>query len=318
MTDLFGGNLFLTPSTTSLQQVASIPSHTEGAEETTKGASKRGRKAVNTEPASKRIAQVRSAARAYRERKEKYVADLEATLKQLQSGSSQVDALHQRVQQLEGENALLKQMAFTFTAPVPAPVPATLPAAVSQLSVAQEISPPGTSLFSWSDLDMDQTLTQALFSDSSPPPVAMDTFLETHKDWNIGQSVFSLDSELEALLNTPLPVVPACEKVVEGYLSKMRRTIKAIPSLVNECALIEELFGYYTSFILHKTDADNPMFCRINFGRIQVAQGQVINKCISNVEDMGKVMKLFEAIKKEFRIDIDDVLSNDPELQKIV
>jgi hypothetical protein len=32
---------------------------------------------------------------------------------------------------------------------------------------------------------------------------------------------------------------------------------------------------------------------------------------------MGKVMKLFEAMKKEFKIDIYDCLLRDPELKKI-
>ncbi|KAJ3026359.1 UNVERIFIED_CONTAM: hypothetical protein HDU68_005765 [Siphonaria sp. JEL0065] len=256
---LFGNDndIFLTPSLTSLQLVAETPVVNKEEKEP----KKRGRKAVHAEP-TKRIAQVRSAARAYRECKEKYVADLEATLKQLQSGG--VDALNQRVSELEAENTLLKQMAFTFATPIQQQEPVT---------------PPNADVFSWTNYSADQTLTEALFSGPvfqplplSPP--ASESFLSTHKEFDLNHFM-DLDPELEALLRALLP-----------------------------------------NFILFKTNAE-PQFCRVKFCKIQVSQGCVLQTCIESVEDMGRVMKLFEALKKEFRIDLDDVLSNDPELRKI-
>ncbi|KAI9349669.1 hypothetical protein BDR26DRAFT_915363 [Obelidium mucronatum] len=301
-------DLFLTPSLTSLQLASETPLVKEE-----KGTKKRGRKAVNAEPATKRIAQVRSAARAYRERKEKYVADLEATLKQLQSGG--VEALNQRVAELEAENSLLKQMAFTFTAP--------------PITQQQPVTPPTTDVFSWSNGAGDQTLTEALFSDALFQPLPTpdtpftittgDTsFLSTHKDFDLDQFM-NLDPDLEALLKAPLPDVSSTtfdHDIVRAVLAKARNTMLAIPSLVNEQPLVDELFEYFTNFILFKTNAE-PQFCRVNFCNIQVFQGKVLNKCIASFEDMGKAMKLFEALKKEFNVHLDDVLSNDPELRKI-
>ncbi|KAJ3074229.1 hypothetical protein HDU98_011797 [Podochytrium sp. JEL0797] len=276
---------------------------------------KRGRKAADTEPATKRIAQVRTAARAYRERKEAYVANLEATVRALQTGPQlQLTALSQRVQSLESENSLLKQMAFPFTS-----TPSLLP-----------ISPPAdTEIFAWSNqlaIDPSETLTHALFANAPSPLVAMESFRQSHMDNKDFLFDLTLDKDLEALLNAPLPIISASHdaEVVKSYLAKSKRTLLSIPALMNEKDLVDELFLYYTNFILFETDVTTPIFCRVNFAKIQVFQGRVIGKCVENIEDstnsvcgMGKVMKVFEAIKKEFGIHLDDVLAHDPELRGI-
>ncbi|KAJ3046161.1 hypothetical protein HDU99_009820, partial [Rhizoclosmatium hyalinum] len=61
---------------------------------------------------TKRIAQVRVNARAYRERKQKYLQELEATVESLKAGTAEANALRDRVAQLEAENQQLRQAQF--------------------------------------------------------------------------------------------------------------------------------------------------------------------------------------------------------------
>jgi len=266
--------------------------------------SKRGRKPANTEPATKRIAQVRSAARAYRERKEKYVADLEATVMQLQR-SGQCDELRQRINQLELENSVLKVTALQIFSTTPTPI---------STPVSNVLSPQGRSSSTSSvsyrrESDSDQMLSQALFSEIALPPVMTETFNNIY-DLNFDPSL-QLDPELEALLNSPLPKAPMDRAVVEAYLAKAKDTMLAIPSLANDSFLINELFGYYGAYIYNKTDVE-PRFCYISYGKIQVFAGQTINRCIEGafvtkrIEDIERVVKLIEAITREFSIDICD------------
>ncbi|KAJ3092938.1 aspartate--tRNA ligase dps1 [Quaeritorhiza haematococci] len=108
---------------------------------------KPGRKPATTEPANKRTAQNRAAQRAFRERKEKYLRDLENRVKELEQAhkSSGTKALvdenvrlKRKIQELESENAVLREMSFSFEFPLPntiaagAPVPTT-PGATNKL-----------------------------------------------------------------------------------------------------------------------------------------------------------------------------------------
>ncbi|KAI8615369.1 hypothetical protein BC830DRAFT_303919 [Chytriomyces sp. MP71] len=108
-----------------------------------------GRKPKTDEAPTKRIAQLRANTKAFRERKEKYVKDLEATVAALQSGSvaAEVSLLKQRIALLEAENAMLRQMQGTFVDPSVALLPvATLvsPVDINMLSTAGNVTRRGS------------------------------------------------------------------------------------------------------------------------------------------------------------------------------
>ncbi|ORY41659.1 hypothetical protein BCR33DRAFT_852162 [Rhizoclosmatium globosum] len=75
---------------------------------------RRGRKPVNNEPANKKIAMQRASAKAFRERREKYVENLESTVKHLQQVQRDSEAIRIRLEQLQRENELLKQVSFAY------------------------------------------------------------------------------------------------------------------------------------------------------------------------------------------------------------
>ncbi|KAJ3330042.1 hypothetical protein HDU76_006538 [Blyttiomyces sp. JEL0837] len=85
---------------------------------------KPGRKLATNEPTNKRTAQNRAAQRAFRERKEQYVRDLEMKVEALEqdkknsSRSSELamenNTLKQRISELETENSILRDMTFSF------------------------------------------------------------------------------------------------------------------------------------------------------------------------------------------------------------
>jgi len=83
---------------------------------------KPGRKPLTNTPSSKRKAQNRAAQRAFRERKERYVKELENKIKELESVSAKSAQENQQlkslVEQLQAENFILKQTSFTFDFPL--------------------------------------------------------------------------------------------------------------------------------------------------------------------------------------------------------
>ncbi|GBB92424.1 hypothetical protein RclHR1_02000005 [Rhizophagus clarus] len=83
---------------------------------------KPGRKPLTNTPSSKRKAQNRAAQRAFRERKERYVKELENKIKELESMSAKSVQENQQlkslVEQLQAENFILKQTSFTFDFPL--------------------------------------------------------------------------------------------------------------------------------------------------------------------------------------------------------
>ncbi|KAI9187801.1 DNA-binding transcription factor yap1 [Blastocladiella emersonii ATCC 22665] len=88
------------------------------------GKKKSGRKPASSEPSDRRKAQNRAAQRAFRERKEKYIKQLESRVKELEELTKVSDAatlqlenaqLRALVQKLEAENYYLKGMAFNPT-----------------------------------------------------------------------------------------------------------------------------------------------------------------------------------------------------------
>jgi len=84
---------------------------------------KLGRKVSNQPANTKRIAQNRIAQRAFRERKENHLKELESRIKELEEANQKAGtlqllnenkALRYRIAQLQGENAALKDAQFTF------------------------------------------------------------------------------------------------------------------------------------------------------------------------------------------------------------
>ncbi|KAJ3097060.1 hypothetical protein HK100_005437, partial [Physocladia obscura] len=282
-------------------------------QESGSGPKKRGRKPANTEPATKRIAQVRSAARAYRERKEKYVADLEATVKQLQ-GERQGDSseLTRRVQQLEAENSRLRLMAVAFDPshlssqmqqPVPPYQSPVFQHHQNQQHLYQQqqqydqasshLTTPPAGPVANNDIDF--------FSSISFRPLPSNSFKQTHGEMDYSNIRMS---DLDALLDIPLPEPPSPEDVIEPHFDKVKEYLKNVPSLVDNANLVDDLCRLYVRFINRNTDECSTVqgVCRFTYGEIQVTQGKIIDICISVPDDLDKVMRLFETVKKEYDI----------------
>ncbi|KAJ3266859.1 hypothetical protein HDU77_009319 [Chytriomyces hyalinus] len=115
------------------KRVSGSASNCSGDSDTDQPKKKLGRKPANTEPANKRIAQNRQAQRLYRERKEQHVKDLERQVEELKAASTgnagasvlglemengalkaQNAALLKQVADLQTENAMLRQMTFSY------------------------------------------------------------------------------------------------------------------------------------------------------------------------------------------------------------
>ncbi|KAJ1564728.1 hypothetical protein HK096_006576, partial [Nowakowskiella sp. JEL0078] len=94
------------------------------------GKKRPGRKPSNIEPTNKRTAQNRAAQRAFRERRERYVKDLEIRVQQLESLSTDESSeaslnllrenlqLKQKIQELEIHNSTLKNISFNLEFPL--------------------------------------------------------------------------------------------------------------------------------------------------------------------------------------------------------
>ncbi|KAJ3021931.1 UNVERIFIED_CONTAM: hypothetical protein HDU68_009400 [Siphonaria sp. JEL0065] len=264
-----------------------------------------GRKQVEDDPPTKKIAQQREASRKFRERKEQYVKDLEAAVAELSKGSKPTEELRQRVAALEVENALLRQATFSFDP-------------LSSVLVNQSLQTPPTNIGT-SSLD-------DLFPNMNPP-LHFDTFKQTHLDINF-ESLFS-EKELEVvvkssasvghavpinnslsptqviekLVNVPLPTPPSDDEVIKPHFVGARRALENLPSLRDRHALVEELIDHYVSFINYKTGTE-PMTCRYTFGLIKMTEGKVLEECVKAgvTCDIDTCMFVFEAVKKKYFI----------------
>ncbi|KAJ3021930.1 UNVERIFIED_CONTAM: hypothetical protein HDU68_009399 [Siphonaria sp. JEL0065] len=243
-----------------------------------------GRKPEASEPATKRIAQVRMNAKAYRERKQKYVADLEATVASLSKGTEEADVLRARVAQLEAENNNLRQMQFGFFDV--SPVQAGLP------------SDPMGELF------MSQQNQQL--------PLQFDTFLGTHSDLDLDFLLGNTPTGLETLLKTPLPVAPSSDDVIQPLFSGIKSKLKVIPSLVvrpESSGKVDALVQWYIRYTDFQTREDNPVQCRITLGKIKRSQDEILGVCNDTV-DRFFVEKMFGTIKKEYSIKTDKPITD--------
>lgn len=138
----------------------------------------------------KRKEQNRAAQRAFRERKEKHVKDLEDKVAELEAKNEQAqnenENLRDLLTRLQSENVTLKQSAFTFTVPKStptasesAPSPQHLFPAVSSSNSASSpasstshLSPKMTNPLDWSSLTAFDPAVLNLLDDSVPQPTA--------------------------------------------------------------------------------------------------------------------------------------------------
>ncbi|KAI9205136.1 uncharacterized protein BJ171DRAFT_598715 [Polychytrium aggregatum] len=205
---------------------------------------KPGRKPSSTEPPNKRTAQNRAAQRAFRERKERYVKELEARVHQLENMQTTTEPtsnvtlesenkiLKQKVEELERENSTLREMTFTFkyapptttmplsspfktdspppqlpqATPSPLTAPVSNPATPSSLSTPQNwgTPAPGDDIFSLSDID-----SSLLPNGDISPIVGLDPSLFAMPA-PTNQSIFSLPSAIPNPLFRPqIPAVGA-------------------------------------------------------------------------------------------------------------
>ncbi|KAJ3293992.1 hypothetical protein HDU79_011665 [Rhizoclosmatium sp. JEL0117] len=198
---------------------------------------KRGRKPANEEPANKKIALQRAAARAFRERKEKYVHDLEETVKSL-SGVTEVNQqLRLQLEQLERENAALRQsLSFRSqsnlsNSDTSSPSPLITPQHTVLLhdTPTQPVNLPPISNFTFNMGISHQSI-----------PLQYDTFVDLRPNLDINPTVFS--PELIALLNAPLPVEPTPSQIIRPHFERLRVGFFSLRCLANDGAIVDELF----------------------------------------------------------------------------
>ncbi|KAJ3293990.1 hypothetical protein HDU79_011663 [Rhizoclosmatium sp. JEL0117] len=268
----------------------------------TKTKSNRGRKPTNTEPATKRIAQVRAATAKYKEKKEQYVKGLEDTLQQLklQQTPEYRVFLQERLAFLESENQALKALAASFTT-----MDGNNYNFDFNFATDSEVSPPS--------VVSSETQFDDLFI-FDPIPLPSTTFIQSHAD---ASSVSSADSDLEVLLNSPLIEPPTPESVVEMPFYKIKKALYAIPSLANDPKLVDTLYDHYVTFLGFLTQEVNPFFCRFTYGKILIAQGKLIEKCKPSQQDVTTAVSIFDAVKDEFMCDIDEVCAPNPRFKKL-
>ncbi|PVU88373.1 hypothetical protein BB561_005892 [Smittium simulii] len=187
---------------------------------------KAGRKPIESEPSNKRAAQNRSAQRAFRDRKQKYVQELQSEISELKSSkteiSQQVDSLKSEISILKKENEQYKKVfmnSYTNTFDFKPPTqPSSL--SVPSLQKIQDISPAEHFLFS----SLSSTLNDSAdvlsnFSSSKTTPIDLSSAdfainsIFTGEDFNnfadLSQSLANPDGCLDNLLDTIIKSNPS-------------------------------------------------------------------------------------------------------------
>ncbi|KAF8807169.1 hypothetical protein BYT27DRAFT_7099823 [Phlegmacium glaucopus] len=151
----------------------------------------------------KRKEQNRAAQRAFRERKEKHVKDLEDKISELEAKNEQAqnenENLRDLLARLRNENVVLKQSSFTFTAPknpIKSPETADLPkfssvsssarSAVASPVASERPSPKMTNPLDWSSLTAFDPAMLNLLDDPVPQPTATAGAMQL--DFGFGQN----------------------------------------------------------------------------------------------------------------------------------
>ncbi|KAJ3125707.1 hypothetical protein HK100_010645 [Physocladia obscura] len=270
-----------------------------------------GRHLATDEPVSKKIQQQRATSRAYRERKERYVKDLEATVADLSRETQAGESLKLRIKHLEAENILLRQLAAPFDLDQTAVniLNLSVPKTNETLTLASQTLP--------ELLESGQPSSNTnLFvgSDFIPTP-HYDTFAETHAQWDL-ESVLRIDPSLSSLLQSKLVTPPTDEDLISPHFEGTRRALYAIPSLANETQLVDELINLLIKFTRINTDISNPQICRVTFATIKSKQGKILEKCAKCNKDMSAVVVILTAVTEKYGI-VDDYTKLDEPLKLI-
>jgi hypothetical protein len=256
--------------------------------------SKAGRKPSNLEPTNKRTAQNRAAQRAFRERKEQYVKDLEERVKLLEKAVSsstgsdpspsivpdenvtlhkENSTLRKRIQDLESENNVLKEFAFNFKFDVGTGL-ATTPNFSTLSTNAPLISPPAslvnTSSFVFSSDPFNQS--QALF-----PPMNSFGYLDDKSNSWIPTSVTNtlslpLNNNLTSSLLTTQFQNNMNQTLTTAHIIDMQ-SLTVLPTANSPNSIAQtiqnnndELFGTtdISSFIKTEDDQNDVLQCNNN------------------------------------------------------
>ncbi|KAJ1550671.1 hypothetical protein HK096_005652, partial [Nowakowskiella sp. JEL0078] len=206
------------------------------------GKKKPGRKPSNIEPTNKRTAQNRAAQRAFRERRERYVKDLEIRVQQLESISSGVEStetslnllrenlqLKQKIQELETHNSSLKNMSFNLEFPllekaVASNMPLLFPTdhtTANTENINMNFTPPEQR----NNLYLSDTST----FDLSPYQTEAQNFIPTESDKNLFKDIFGN-------LPTPSPSTTTVSPMAQHNIEFQQPTNIFAPSLLNSGA----------------------------------------------------------------------------------
>ncbi|KAJ3132921.1 hypothetical protein HK100_004862 [Physocladia obscura] len=283
------------PTQQPIQTQGETQTPAQKAEAVLRNSSKRsnGRRHIATdEPVSKKIQQQRATLRAYRERKKRYVKDLEETVADLSRETQVGESLKLHVKHLEAENVILRQLAAPFdmdqttTNILHLSTPKTnQPRTITAQELLESAEPaPTTNLFVRSDFI---------------PSTHYDTFAETHTQWDL-ESVLRIDPSRGSLSKLVTP--PTDENLITSNFEETRDALYAIPSLSNESQLVDELIDLLTKFTRINTDISNPHVCRVKFAMIKSRKGKILEKCAKCNKDMGAVVLILTAVTEQYGI----------------
>ncbi|KAJ3241117.1 hypothetical protein HDU81_001903 [Chytriomyces hyalinus] len=299
-----------------------------------------GRKPATNEAPTKRIAQLRANTKAFRERKEKYVKDLEAAVAAFKEGGADEETklLRKRVSELEQENEKLRSQAqFTFglglnlTAATPVntlqqpilsnwalqssnaasaplnfhtPLPITSPASSGITSISPQ-------LFS----------IDSLFLPAEHMiPLQYDTFADTHRDLNLdlllqgtGQGAdnslfpYGDPTGLLAILNQPLPIPPTAMEIIEPHFAGLKKALMRVALLFDKQTLIETLVTQFVRFTEFGTNEVNPYNCRVTLARLKANYKRVLQAAEPDPAQCNHVRETVEAFKNAYIPDFERI-----------
>ncbi|KAJ3125708.1 hypothetical protein HK100_010646 [Physocladia obscura] len=297
---------------------------------------RKGRKPSNTQPANAKIAAQRQAARAYRERKERYVAELEAIARKylhplpdispssmpfVALASNAADQtqenlqLRQRVQELEQENQALRenqrnlvQRYSIINNALPSPnifafglqTEPGLPRQIPQLPFSTDF------LFQQTTLDNNDQQHPFMFQSTTiPSTLGFETFLNTHATANEHEFVtergnldLEFDEELMRLLNSPLAIEPTPQEIINPHFTGIKATLLMIPSLNKMPEWIHEIIELYCEYTLRCTENVVLWKCPDTLESIRNTQSKLLSLC--DQQDQIKVEKIFDVVKEEY------------------
>ncbi|KAI8844579.1 hypothetical protein BJ741DRAFT_588815 [Chytriomyces cf. hyalinus JEL632] len=292
-----------------------------------------GRKPATNEAPTKRIAQLRANTKAFRERKEKYVKDLEAAVAAFREGGADEETklLRKRVSELEQENEKLRSQA-QFTFGLGLDLAAATPIDTLQQPILSNWALPGsnaptaplsfhTPLATTSPASSGiASISPQLFSiDSLFLPaehmitLQYDTFADTHRDLNLdlllqgtGQGAdnslfpYGDPTGLLAILNQPLPIPPTAMEIIEPHFAGLKKALMRVALLFDKQTLIETLVMQFVRFTEFGTNEVNPYNCRVTLARLKANYKRVLLAAEPDPKQCNHVRDTVEAFKNVY------------------